>query len=83
MPKKMSENYLGCNFLLNNKTFKPLKLMSPLNKKIELSNFYNGTKSSIDFITKKINRANISDKLKKIIKKNALHLCKTFFKKPR
>jgi hypothetical protein len=81
MPKKMSESYLGYNFLLNNKTFKPLKLMSPHNKKIELSNFYNGTKSSIDFITKKINRANISDKLKKIVKKKTLCIYVKHFSK--
>lgn len=81
MPKRMSESHLGYNFLLNNKIFKPIKLLSPHNKKIELSNFYNGTKSSIDFITKKINRANISDELKKIIKKKTLCIYVKHFSK--
>ena len=76
MPKFMSEGHIGYQFLSKNINFKPsnFKRIAPDNSLIPISDWYYGTKKSIDFIKQKIDSFKISKKIINIFKKPTLCL---------
>jgi hypothetical protein len=74
MPKFMSESRIGYQLLSKNINFKPtnLKRITPDNSKIPISDWYEGTKDSIEFIKQKIDNSRISKALVEVFKKPTL-----------
>jgi hypothetical protein len=72
----MSEGHIGYQFLSKNINFKPsnFKRIAPDNSLIPISDWYYGTKKSIDFIEQKIDSSKISKEIKNIFKKPTLCL---------
>jgi hypothetical protein len=71
IPKFLNESHLGNKYLYNNNFFKPKKLKSPHNNKIELNLCY-GTKPQIEFIKSRLKKFTISTKLKNILNKKTI-----------
>jgi len=66
IPKFLSESGIGFKYLITDKNFKPQKLMSPHNKKLKLTLNY-GTDEQIKYIKNRLDKFEISAKLKKIL----------------
>lgn len=74
MPKFMNEGHIAYNFLLKNKYFNPINAyrITRNGRKIPISQLFDGTQSSIDFIKKRINFNKVSKKLVKACKKKTI-----------
>ena len=73
IPKFLSTSIIGLYFLGNNKNFKPYKLMSAHNKKLNLTLNY-GTAKQIKHIRNRLKKFTISTKLKKILQDKTITL---------
>jgi hypothetical protein len=75
-PRFISDSYLGYNFLDKHKIFTPTnpKTLAPDKKKVPISDYYQGTHSSIKFITLKIKARKISKRIVDVLKKPTISL---------
>jgi hypothetical protein len=75
-PRFISDSHLGYNFLDKQKIFIPTnpKRFAPDNRKVPISDFYKGTRSSIKFIKLKINARKISTRIVDVLKKPTISL---------
>jgi hypothetical protein len=75
-PRFISEHILGSNFLDKQKIFTPTnpKRLAPDKKKVPISDYYRGTRSSIKFITSKVNERKISKRIIDVLKKPTITL---------
>ena len=85
MPKIMNESHMAYQFLSKNKIYKPsdFKIYSPENSKIPISDWYQGTINSIDFIKKKIDKSDISAPIIEVLKRPTISLFVKNFSKYR
>jgi len=74
LPRYLSETYLGNNFLVKSKYFKPSVVDNFINKKIGISDLYYGNKKFIKYINKRLKKKKISDCLKQIFNKETFSI---------
>jgi len=73
IPKFLNTSIIGLYFLGKHKNFKPQKLMSPHNKKLKITLYY-GTNEQIKYIKTRLNKFEVSAKLKKVLEDKTIVL---------
>jgi hypothetical protein len=74
LPKYLDESYLGNNFLVKSKYFKPTVIENYINKKISISDLYYGNRKIIKYIKKRLKKKIINTNLKKIFDKETFSI---------
>jgi hypothetical protein len=74
LPRYLNETYLGNNFLIKSKYFKPSVVSNYINKKIGISDLYYGNKKIIKYINKRLKKKKNNKSLKKIFSKETFSI---------